>query len=854
MKAYAFLFLFLPMLALHAKAEVRVTQDEKSLEVRTPLYTLVLDKARGYVPQSLRDNRSGGQTLFSHGGLDVVEGGQNPKFIPRSWFAVPRRYAQAEAQVSCTVGDATSAGAEVVLEWSTGVGKVRQTLKFADDSRQINVECRVDYVKPVIHAGFFLESQSFSSEKSEGVFYPGEQRAVGIGRRGFCLPSPGGKFAWNPLRRAGFGLGTRDGEGTAYIQFLMYGRKEGYSNDMTRLSVYSRDHQQEAARSGRIQFNLTLLAGGTPAAAQAWLETLLPPTDKPLVIEKVWPNKVVYRPEEEATAAVTLRNPSDAVRTGQLICEAVTGLDEVRRLDEREVTLKPHQRLTLEIPWNTGQRQWGMAFRARLLVEGKEVDEAQEYAGVTDFAPSVSQVGILNPGDSREVGSEAGRAEMFRENYYGIIEYYCWMPDEILGLAPKGEQWHPHTESQGAYEVTLGKAFVQTLVRELKTRGIATYSMLSDFLSLPNILRHPELAQYTSDGQPYLYNGRIYDQKRRYAVGPANFFNADRVRQWAEETGDSIDMFGWGGCRWDCSFLPTAMSDPLHLQAERPEEDKTWHDPSGKASTALYPDPDRTGARLLRLWRQTVSRRHPDFIYGANLRSSEEMVKAFPMYFKEATSHSLILMEYLLNSSKPPNHTWQAWAKNLTDAAQRVRANGGQPSVGTMRGYLPGGVSLAMSQYLIFASGVHWGADAGPRYSLDDSWKRFAFALRYAEYYYDPAFKLMDEAEKNVTVEGNARVFWKQFVYERPRPGGRDVVVHLLNLPKEDFIIMHHSRPAVQHDIGVRLKLQSGERVARAAVLLPEPRPHAEALSVKGGGAVVPELRTAAIVVLEVRR
>jgi hypothetical protein len=235
------------------------------------------------------------------------------------------------------------------------------------------------------------------------------------------------------------------------------------------------------------------------------------------------------------------------------------------------------------------------------------------------------------------------------------------------------------------------------------------------------------------------------------------------------------------------------------------------------------------------------------------------MVKAFPLYFKEATSHALILMEYLLNSAKPPNHTWQAWAKNLTEAAQRVRANGGQPSVGTMRGYLPGGVSLATSQYLIFASGVHWGADAGPRYSLDDSWKRFRFALRFAEYYYDPAFKLMDEAQReDVAVKAGERVFWKQFVYERPRPDGRDVTVHLLNLPRDDFIIMHHTRPPVQKDIVVGLKLRPGEKLSRAAVLLPEPRPHAQLLAVKevSGSAqvVVPQLQTAGIVVLEVRR
>ncbi len=322
----------------------------------------------------------------------------------------------------------------------------------------------------------------------------------------------------------------------------------------------------------------------------------------------------------------------------------------------------------------------------------------------------------------------------------------------------------------------------------------------------------------------------------------------------------SVDMFGWKGCRWDWGFVPDIPADPLGLDANQQarfgaDPERTWHDARGVPVATLYPDGDRTGAELLRAWRQAVNRRHPGFVFGGNFNCSEATQRKMPLYLRETTTRSLVLFEYLLDAARH-YPTWQEWARNMTEDAQRARANGGQPCIGSMRGYAAGGVALALSQYLMFSSGCHWNGGAGMPHGRDDSWRRFQFALRFADYYYDPGFVLLPEARRDaVSVAGEGRIFWKQFVFERRRKGLRELAVHLLNLPESDFIVMHHKPPAARRNVRVMLPLEAGEKLKRVVALLPDPGPRALPLEAKAADGVVaatlPELNQTAIIVME---
>ena len=928
-----------------AKGALAVTQDAAALTVRTSLYTVALDKARGYVIRSIRDNRRKVEFKPQNCGLSLFQEGENPKHIKR-WMGVPPRFDQAQAKVKCEVLESGPVMARLRLSWGTPVGRVEEILTCTDGTRTIGHECRWSYTKPAINARFHLSMWGFSSSRSEGLIYPEGERFTGLWNIGYCRPTPGYRFAYNPRRKSGFGLVTHDTPGTSYFEFFMRGTQEGWGGDFMKLELYSKCLRWQPM-PGECRFTFSLLVGGTPEEAEAIAATpvaaftlargpvphvarlSLPATGGPLLvgrenaltaslagaapdaratmlvngdplpgsgawqprltdvgwhdltvsvgnhrqgyrvavarpvtIEKVWPLKLIQRIEEPARAEVVLQSHSTSAETVDLLSEVIGGIDEKRQVDRRAVTLKPRERKRILVDWNSGEREYGLAFRVTAFLNGRPIDQAEDYTSATDFAPKVGQVGIHAP-NAKQEGSEHSWAQQDRERYFGIVEYYVWMPDELLDLTPDTPSWRPHTESQGAYETTLTKKFLQNYVKAAHERGVHVYAMDAGMLSLPGILDRPELVKYTPDGQPWIFNGKIYGGERRYAAGMGNPYTREFVREWGEEMARSVDMFGWDGCRWDWGFVPTVPADPLGLDEKQQdrfgaEEKRVWHNFRGEPSTKLFPEPDKTGAELLRVWRAAVAERHPRYVYGTNFNGSAATRARMPLYFKEATTQSLLLFEYLLDSS---NHypTWETWAKHLTEDTQNVRANGGQPCVGYMRGYCAGGTALRMSQYLMFAAGCHWAGGAGPRHSLDDTWKRFQFALRFAEYYYDPGFLLLPEDRRaEVSVQAHPRVFWQQFVYERQRPHGRDVTVHLLNLPKNDHIIMHHEVPSTKENIIVSLRLKPREELTRASVMLPQPRPHAESLKITKAGetvtARVPQLATAAIVLLEVTR
>ena len=932
-----------------AAGKLTIDEDEATLSVKTSLYTLTLDKARGHVLKCIRDNRRKRDFKLQHSGLTLFREAENEKYIKR-WMGVPTRYDQAKAKVRCTVIERGPLVAKLRLSWETAVGGVEETLTFVDGMRTVRHACKLRTTKPVINAKFHMSMWGFSSGRSEGLLYPEGRRFTGLWDVGYCRPTPGYRYAYNPKRRSGFGLVTHDAAGTDYFHFFMRGTQEGWGGDHMRLELYTRTLRWDRV-PGALQFDFSIMIGGTPeeaarlagkpaapftlgrgggvivtgigtpglrgavlarrenalkvslasakpggrlavqvdgrplfesgvsaGAAGKWTpkesdlgwhdltislagrtQTYRVEVSRPVTIEKVWPPKLIHRLGELAKTEVVLQSHSTGVESVGMVSEVISGIDEIRVADRRQVVLQPSERRQILVDWNSGEREYGLTFRVKLLDGDRLIDEAEEYTSATNFAPKVAQVGIYNP-SCRQEGSEHSWMQQMREKGFGIVEYYCWMPDELLNLTPDGDKWHPHTESQGAYEVTLTKKFLKTLVGEAHKRGVHVYAMDSGMLSLPGILDRPELVKYTPDGQPWIYCGRIQDGERRYAVGVSNPYTREFVKEWAEEMAASVDLFGWDGCRWDWGFVPSKPTDPLHWEeTEEEKEKRKWYDSTGVPSTKLFPDPDGTGAELLHRWRETVNKRHPSFVYGTNGGASAEHQRSVPRYFKESSTHSLLLFEYLLSSVKEEHNTWAKWAEVMTEATQRVRVNGAQPCVGYKAGTLAGGIARRMSAYLMFASGCHWAKGAGQRHSLDELWKQFRFALRFSEYYYDPGFRLLPADRRDeVGVQAHPRVFWKQFVYERVRPAARDVTVHLLNLPENDYIVMHHEVPTVKENIAVSLKLKPGEKLKRASIMLPDPLPHAEPLkcSIDAGTAMarVPRLETAAIVLLEVTR
>jgi len=437
----------------------------------------------------------------------------------------------------------------------------------------------------------------------------------------------------------------------------------------------------------------------------------------------------------------------------------------------------------------------------------------------------------------------------------------------VFDLTPDTEKWEPHTESQGAYRTELTRTFLKSLVTTAHDSGLRVLAMDTGFASLTGALRHPERVKYTEDGQIYLYNGKIHDGRRFNAVG-AHMFRPEYVRDWAEEMCASVDMFDWDGVRFDWGFIPIAEQDPLYIAnaAKKKEKNiyaearrKAWYTVDGKSAHDLFPHPDQTAAELCALYRKTIAKKHPGFTYNANYSVNMGVFDEYPIYSKVNCTNAGILMESLLNvASTFP--TWQAWSGVLTRCMRIVRECRAQPFVGWMRGYAPGGVAHRNMHFIMMASGFRWYGPYGARHHIDDSYERFRHAMRFSEFFYDPDFRPQpdDQDLATVTGDGAERVLWRPYVFERRRDGNRQIMLHLINLPNDDYIIMHHDLPVPKKGLAVRAAVSAGEEVTAAWMLVPEPFPHAVELSCAAGPGQtvevrVPELLSMATVVIDVK-
>lgn len=838
-KLFHIILLFFTVLSVCA--EMVLIQDDKKLAVKNNYYQLQFNAQNGYEPELLTVN---GKSIRLSGGLVCSEDGELPKYTGH-YSSEPARYQQNKCAVQCDILKNDASEIILKLSWDIPDGKITDIISFTD-SPLIRHQVEISFNRILFEVFYSLGSPNLSSAKGEGVFYPDEKRVKGLWTTGALAESPDWRFAWNPVNKIGFGMICPEGQNLVGIQYFMRGRLEGWSGDMTTIRLFHNQLRYEKL-PGKVKFQFSMIMGGDPENARQLAEKILPAKER-ISIEKLHVKKLITRVGGENEAEFLVRNNSKEPQTVSLKTGISWGLTNNREIGNDSLTLAPGELKRHQVSWKFDEKiEWGAAVQVDVFAGSEKIASEREYCGVTNFAPAVGGVGIVNPGNCRQEGSEDTWIEQFRRGYIAVIEYYCWYPSSIFGLAPKEDSWNPHTESQAAYTVTLSKTFLQRLNKEAKENGMYIYAMISGLLNYKTGLKYPEILQYCENGQPSMYNGKIHGDKR-YATIKPNAYSEDFAYRWGREMADSVDMFGWGGCRWDWGFLPNAPNDPLHHDKMTDDKLPDWYDFNGTSSRKLFPDPDRAGAKALAAWRRGVEERHPDFIYGTNMHADEATFRKSPEYMKEASRNSMVLFESLLNYADPKLkiNTWQSWGKALTDACQRVRPYGAQPIVGVMRGFLPGSVALNTAQYVCFASGAKWWGynDVSP---IGNGRERMQFMIRFSEYYFDTKFRQI--LPDGIRISRNERILWKQFVYERQTESGREMTIHLINLPESDYIGQRHEIPAVRKNITITLK----DKIAEAYIMLPQSPAQAIKLEVKDDTIMVPELTDAAIVLIKLR-
>lgn len=753
----------------------------------------------------------------------------------------------------------------VVLEfsWPLGAdGKVVQTVT-CDDTAAVRYVHDVSWTKRLNTVSFGMASTAFSDRHT--TIFP-EKYGVPttyMFMRGTRYPL--WKFATDGAHT--FGLAMAEDSNWDEIQ---RGHRPGVSGWTPQISMaVSRTYLANLAEKGEKRFTHALLLAKTLAVARKCAAETI--GEQPRVqLTDIIPDKVHTSVGGDQGALFTLISNSAKEETVKVTVEVVSGYDKVWTVSEEDVTLKAGEIVQKHPVWNFPKDiEWGVTTRVTVCdAAGETLDYRADVTSVTDFAPSATGTAIVNAGNCNKDGAEEAYAMALKMGYSGIIEYHAWAhatwdPERKVGLTPEADEWEPMTEDNAAYRSKLTKKFVKELVKACHRNGVHVYAWITGLCNYRIAVAHPEMFAHTSEGQIAIYNGKYWGPGARIATAKLQPYTEEAAADWGDQFADSIDMFGWDGCRFDWNFQPSAPNDPLYedqtLTSKQQFVTRNW---KGQASKDLWPDSDDVGTRCLRAWREAITKRHPKFIYAANGWSTDAIFKMTPKYSKYASTHSIRLTEYLLDVIKR-SPTYRSWGAKLTEDTQNVRRCGGQTMVGFMRQIFGGSMGTDYAYYTCFASGSKWwGAPGEVRAWKHRTGKTPAdlnsahatpFAIRFAEYFWGNDFLLVpaDVRTKEVQVRSAAKLYWDQFVYERKVADGREVVVHVINVDPDQYITVRQDRSPVREDVTVEVAPRAGETLVGATALLPGDEPKAVKLAVSGNTVRMPPLHAAASVVLK---
>lgn len=600
-----------------------------------------------------------------------------------------------------------------------------------------------------------------------------------------------------------------------------------------------------------------------------------------LTVEKVWPEKLVYYPEEDALATVTLHNPEATPAQGVLVVELVSELDRVRLLLRQEVSLQADQTLLVPVRWNTGAEEWGFEIRATLLDEGTRVlSSARDFLLVVGDIYKVSIRGhgkwpgiIRTEEEYTRVNLEEYRVKLrasaleCRREYINYSEEYGWAPDDYFELyVPEDKQvWWSGTGTYIEF-----RQWYKDKVQEYHKHGLRVISYTNPFgmgaKSQEVLSEHPEWFAYDRWGLPLaaqltrdldVYNARVTHTfaevpKTCSLHAPLNMTRLDVVERQCQEIIDAVKEFGFDGMRWDNFY---------HFVAD----DYDWQ---GRKMTSLG-DPNEISTRNVIYVRERLKEAlGPNFSLGTNMldRNLTRLGTGWPYYYPEAwgemcKDHFAFMSERLRHCYLEHYYpgTWPEWMHKIVEDGEWINSHGGQHIVINLDGAKTP-VDQTYNQVLVLAGRAH---TFGNAQFLMEGLPGFysQFATRYAALLWDIENIIqLDQPTERLAVNGDREIWWEELAYERqPEKGPRQVIVHLVNPPPYQRIWHPEDQemkfPEPQENVQVELKLRNGEQVTQAWLLTAEPEASAQELEVETDGetalAAVPRLTVWAIVVFE---
>lgn len=797
------------LLALASSALAAVTDTGAALVLDNGQLKATISKANGCVT-SLEGN---GMKWDSVGfGRLLLYPPLPPKYGSETSTPLDQKDAQAEVSAQ---------GEAVRILWTNDLGKLTQSLAIKDGALVVGYDLQL--TQPAWQALFLTEPLLSPEEKAQCVFLPDGLPLQEVYRR---APT--------------YGVLRHERSGRSLGVIAAGGDNDQLHLTAARLAVQVRPLHFERKAQYRGAFAL-YLPPDPEALTPAW--RALGPVGEPMPtvqLVKLEAAKLIYSPGDQGEIRATVRNLSSSAQELVLELAASRGLEGPKTIAEPAVTLPPYAQQTVTVPWRVGTQEGGVGLHARLRQGHTVVDSLTDACLVAKDWAQYFQFGIVYPDEN----NSAYLARTLRDNYLSVGHCFAWYQDNG-SLVPSTDRYLSHQDFEKS------KPGFLKFNQEMHALGLKTNFYWDPFPnSQPGDLelatKDPTIVAYHPNGQPY--NGF-------HGLGTNPYLQWSR--DWVvDQFNSSIAYFGWDSVMFDDITFFRVQDTPFTAYYMR-----NWR--GELAGKELADDPDTAGERWLNEVKAGVRAQYPDFVFMGNCLGPDSFLAGTGMGPKTYAATEIPLSELGGGgdavTGKTGVGTWIG-LKQVLDEQHRGREElglGNQPNYV----YIPvpyGGEESTKGTFALYFANRHhlygwWPAPAGSLWSQPQV-QYLRFATRFCEFLYpDNARWLPPEQVDFVKVDAPDTVWWWDYVYERPLPRGRQLLIHLVQQPDGELMWRQSLQPPTQKDLALELYLQAEEDVTGAWVLSPDSASPIVEVKPVGGNPVrltVPELTYYTLVVV----
>lgn len=550
---------------------------------------------------------------------------------------------------------------------------------------------------------------------------------------------------------------------------------------------------------------LLLVSVGLSARLDAWGQ---------VSFTQVWPEKIRYLQGEEATFLIRVQNAGPATWAGRITGVIETELDRTVPVFTEEVTLAAGEERALDQRWPVDLGEFGHALvvRARnpdgtLAAQGREVFCVGPW--YYNMGRYLTAFGLGKFQSAEEVLARYG--QNWRSWYVTCHELFSTAPGLWAQMTPTTETWFSGQNS--FYESLQGeRSFIEAAHRQ--GMAVMVYSIIGAYAAPAEewSRAHPECLSYNERARPQgAFNLAELEVWRK--MTPADRVSGLTPVQLTPNAADPAvqdfhlqdliacsKLLGFDGIRWDGPPLLPGFN----VRGERTDYDL-----------------DAQNAAWYARMRATLTAALPGYTVNYNFspQKREERSGRLPKTYAALGPNAYILWESMRKAFKDPDsplNVWEGFIEGVRgEINEYARPHGNFQHFGWYNS--PSRVHQNHTQAIYYALGGHWDTGGPLRYD--------AFSMRFGAYLWDPALRNLPDGSRRVQVsDPQERLWWKQFVQEKPRQGGGHLIVtHVLNRPVKDRQDEFEKQaPPVQRSIAVTLTPPEGERVTRAFVLNPD--------------------------------